>query len=220
LPAPQSTWRCRRSNAKILANVIDRSLCIRLSDRFHIVAYDQPADMNVHAAITYIGLTDATAAALSKAATIGASVAERVYLPTPLPPLPKPRIPVGMGGLAVEAEALAPSGHQLAAIVWARGADAFTSKPKVSVEGDAYDLAQTFATDFSRLLITGASPFKKLPQLPSASAINAMLGGAPKETACRAFGLGPGMAGLLGDVMGLPPEWVDKGAPAMPPSEQ
>jgi hypothetical protein len=205
---------------EILTNVVDRSLCIGLSDRFHIVAYDQPADMNVHAAITYVGLTDEEAAALSKAAFIGATVAEKVYLPAPLPPLPKLRIPIGMGGLAVEAEALDPSGRQLAAIIWARGADAFTSDPKVSVDGDAYDLGKAFAADFSRLLVTGRSPFNKPPSLPSVNRINAALGGAPKEAACRAFGRGPGMAGVLGDVIGLPPEWTDKGAPAMTPPEK
>jgi Protein of unknown function (DUF3313) len=117
-----------------------------------------------------------------------------------------------MGGLAVEAEALDQSGHQAAAMVWARGADAFTSKPKVSVEGDAYDMAKAFGADFSRLLVTGANPFKQLPRLPSANAIKAIFGAAPKEAVCDGFGRGPGVAGLVGDAIGLPPEWTDKGA--------
>jgi hypothetical protein len=195
----------------ILANVVDRSLCIGLSDRFHVVTFTEPADLSVHATITYIGLTDEKVAAASEVASLGATVAENVFLPTPIP-TPKPRIPVGMGGLAVEAEALDASGRQVAAMVWARGADAFTSKPKVSVEGDAYDLAKVFADDFSRLLVTGSTPFKKL-HLPSINTINASLGGKPKEAICDGFGRGPGVVGLIGDAVGLPPEWTDKGGP-------
>ena len=42
-------------------------------------------------------------------------------------------------------------------MVWARGADIITSKPKVSTAGDAYDLAKAFADDFSKLVVTAAS---------------------------------------------------------------
>jgi Protein of unknown function (DUF3313) len=201
----------------LLAAVVDRSVCVGLSDRFHVAAPGEAADLSVHAAITYIGLTDARVAAASRVMAIGASVAEGVYLPNNPIPIPSPRIPVGMGGLAVEAEALDHNGHQAAAMVWARGADAFTTKPKVSVEGDAYDMAKAFGDDFSRLLVTGASPFKHLPHLPSGNTIKAMFGGAPKEAACDAFGRGPGVVGLVGDAVGLPPEWTDKGAPAPAP---
>jgi hypothetical protein len=168
-------------------------------------------------------LTDAKVAAASLAVDVGASVAEHVYLSNNQIPIPgPPRIPIGMGGLAVEAEALDHNGHQMAAMVWARGADAFTIKPKVSEDGDAYTLAKAFGDDFSRLLVTGASPFKQLPHLPSANAIKATLGAAPKEAACDAFGRGPGVVGLVGDAVGLPPEWTDKGAApagASPPAQ-
>jgi Protein of unknown function (DUF3313) len=207
----------------ILTNVVDRSLCIGLSDRFHVTAPGEPAQLRVHAVITYIALTDETAAAASRVVSVGASVAQKFLLPVPVS-VPVPRLPVGMGGLATEAEALDPNGRQFAAIVWARGADAFTSKPKISVEGDAYDLGKSFGDDFSRLLVSGESPFKKLPRLPSVNTINAMLGGAPKETACDAFGRGPGVVGLVGDEIGLPPEWTDKpeasSAPPSPPPGQ
>jgi hypothetical protein len=33
--------------------------------------------------------------------------------------------------------------------------------------GDAYDLAASFGDDFSKLLVTGASPFKTMPSPPS-----------------------------------------------------
>jgi hypothetical protein len=167
----------------------------------------------VHAVVTYLGLTDEKAAAASKVAGIGVSIAESAFL-SPFIRAPAPRIPLGLGGLAMEAEATDQKGQQQAAMVWARGADAFTSKPKVSTVGDAYDLAKSFADDFSKLLVKGASPFEKIPSLPSLNAINSALGGPPKEAACESFGRGPGVIGLVGDSIGLPPEWTDKGPPA------
>jgi hypothetical protein len=202
---------------QMVANAIDRSVCIGLSDRFQIVGTGQPADLSVHAVVTHVGLTDETMAGVSKAVSVGATVVEKVFVPIPIP-TPSVRIPIGLGGLSVEAEAVDPQRRQQAAMVWARGADAFTSKPKVSAAGDAYDLAKAFADDFSKLLVTAASPFRKMPSLPSMHKVGSMLGGAPKEAACEAFGRGPGVTGLVADTIGLPPEWTDKGAAAAAPA--
>jgi Protein of unknown function (DUF3313) len=199
----------------MVANAIDRSMCIGLADRFHVVSSAESADLSVHAVVTYVGLTDEMVAGVSQAAAVGVSVAEKIFIPVPVP-IPTPRIPVGLGGLAVEAEALDQTARQQAAMVWARGADAFTSKPKVSTAADAYDVTSSFASDFSQLLVTGSSPFQRLPSLPSVHSISAMFGGPPKEVACEAFGRGPGVPGLLGSMVGLPPEWTDKGPPASP----
>lgn len=196
----------------MVANVVDRSMCIGLGDRFHIVGSGEPHDLTVHAVITYVHLTDANAAALSRAASIGASVAEAAFLTTPMP-IPMPRIPVGLGALSVEAEARDGAGDQRAAMIWARGADVFTTKPKVSTASDPYDLAKSFGADFSQFLVTGSSPFKSLPKPPSVSNLASTLGAPPKEAICDAFGRGPGVAGVIGDLVGLPPEWTDKGAP-------
>jgi Protein of unknown function (DUF3313) len=203
----------------MVANAIDRSICIGLADRFHIAAAGEPADLSVRAVITYVGLTDETVAGVSRAASVGVSIVEKVFVPVPVP-IPTPRIPIGLGGLAVEAEALDQTRRQQAAMVWARGADAFLSKPKVSTAGDAYDLASSFASDFSKLLVTGSSPFQTLPSLPSVHGISAMFGGPPKEPACEVFGRGPGVAGLFAGFVGLPPEWTDKGAPERPPASE
>ena len=102
-------------------------------------------------------------------------------------------------------------GSQKAAIIWARGANSF-SRPRASRAGDAYEFASAFGDDFSKLLVTGVSPFKTLPSLPTMDGINSALGGAPKESACEAFGRGPGVPGLMGSALGLPPELTDKGA--------
>src|SRR5262245_16782748 len=194
---------------RLIANAVDRALCTGLSDRFQIVSSAQAADLTVHAFITRIIPTDETAAAASKVAWVATSVATAVtVVPVPMPSL---RIPIGLGGLALEAEAVDRTGSQKAAMVWARGADSVTSRPRVSSDGDAYDLATSFGADFSKLLVTGASPFKTLPSLPSMRRVGSLLGGSPKESVCEAFGRGPGVAGLVGSMIGLPPEWTDTG---------
>jgi hypothetical protein len=102
-------------------------------------------------------------------------------------------------------EAVDPAGNQKAAMVWARGADSLTTKPRVSSAGDAYVLASSFGNDFSALLVTGSDPFKALPSMPSMQRVQSMLGGAPKQKACEAFGRGAGLTGLVGGAIGLPP---------------
>jgi hypothetical protein len=195
----------------MVSNAVDRLMCTGLSERFEIVAGS--ADLRIHAVITHVDLTDEKVAAASRVVSIGASVAAKLLLPVPVP-VPVPRIPIGMGGLSVEAEARDRGGQQNAAMIWARGADALTSRPKVSTASDAYDLAKSFASDFSQLLTTASSPFNRLPPFPSMQSIGAALGGAPKEAICERFGRGPGIVGLISERIGLPPEWTDKGAPA------
>jgi hypothetical protein len=103
---------------KLVANVVDRSLCIGLSDRYQIVLSAQPADLSVHAVITRIVGTDETAAGVSSAASIATRVATAVASVSV--PLPSLRIPIGLGGLALEgggARSLWPaeSGHGVGA---------------------------------------------------------------------------------------------------------
>jgi Protein of unknown function (DUF3313) len=210
LSAAVAEAKLSEAQLRLIANAVDRSLCTGLNDRFQIVPSAQAADLTVHAFITRIVPTDETAAAASKAISVGTSVATAVtVVPVPVPSL---RIPIGLGGLALEAEAVDRTGSQKAAMVWARGADSLTSRPRVSSAGDAYDLATSFGADFSKLLVTGASPFKTLPSLPSMRRVGSLLGVAPKESACEPFGRGPGVAGLVGGMIGLPPEWTDPGA--------
>lgn len=188
----------------LVANVIDRSLCMGLSERLEIVGPDRPADLTAHALVTQASPTDEVAAGASK--VVG-------FLPTALGagvPIPVPRLPVGLGSLTVEAEVRDPASRQQAAMVWARGANSFTNSPMVSSAGDAYDLASSFSDDFSKLVVTGATPFGKAPELPSFDKIGASLGGKPKYAACEAFGRNPGLIGMAAGKLGLPPEWSDK----------
>jgi hypothetical protein len=191
---------------KVIANAVDRSVCIGLSDRFTVAAPGQGADLTVHATITHVTVTDATIAGVSKAASIAPMFIQAGV------PIVVPRIPFGLGSLSVEAEARDVKGAQKAALVWARGADILTSKPRVSASGDAYDLASEFGNDFSKLLVTGESPFDKKLSLPSMQRLKSSFGGDPKNAACDAFGR-TGIQALIGSSMGTPPEWIDDATP-------
>lgn len=192
---------------KMVANAVDRSLCMGLSERFEVVGPDQPADLTAHVLVTQATPTDEVAAGVSKVAS---------FLPTALSvnvPVPVPRLPIGLGSLTLEAEARDHSGRQQAAMIWARGANSFTNSPMISSAADAYDLTGSFGDDFSKLLITGNTQSGKTPSLPSFDKIGATLGGKPKFAACEAFGRGPGVVGMVAGKFGLPPEWSDNGSP-------
>ncbi|WP_225702330.1 DUF3313 domain-containing protein [Bradyrhizobium cenepequi] len=189
---------------RLVANAIDRSLCAGLSERFTVVAASDDADLTVHSLIMVMTPTDEKAVAASK----GASIAKTVLLPGV--PVPIPRIPIGLGSLSVEAEARGRDGRQEAAMVWGRGANALSGSARVSPSGDAYELASAFGDDFSRMLVTGKTPFGTLAKPPSMDRIQSWAGGAPKYAACEAFGREPGIAGLVGGAIGVPPDWNDK----------
>lgn len=188
----------------LVTNAVDRALCTGLSDRLKVVAQDQPADLVVHATVTDIVPTNRATAATSTVASLGAAVAL----------VPVPRIPIGLGGLSVEAEAVGQDGSQKAAMVWARGANMLTTKARISTAGDAYSLSSAFGTDFSRMLVRGQDPFKEMTSMPSVQKIKASLGGSPKYEACKAFGSAAGIIGAVAGQLGLPPGWSDTGAAA------
>jgi hypothetical protein len=189
----------------LIKNAVSRSMCLALSERFRVVAPTETADLSVRAVIIHVAPTDAAAAGVSKVASVVPSIV------APGVPIPVPRLPIGLGSLAVEAEARDRSGGQKAAMIWARGANSFTSPPRVSSDGDAYDLASAFGDDFGKLLVTAESPFGKV-SAPSIDSLRASLGGAPKEVACEAFGRAPGLVGMVGERIGVPPDWTDRGA--------
>lgn len=208
---------------RVVANAVDRSLCAGLSERLKVVSATEPADLTVHAVVTNMALTDPNAVAATKAA----SIAKSFLLPGI--PVPTPRLPIGLGSLSIEAEARKADGAQEAAMVWGRGANALSGSARMSNVGDAYELASAFGDDFSKLVVTGESPFQRLPGLPSPERVQSWAGGAHKYAACEAFGREQGVTGLVSGAVGMPPEWTDKGsgagsatvsAAAPPPPEQ
>lgn len=189
------------SDRALVANVISRALCIGVSDRFEVVSTKEDADLVVHATITQIVPTNATMAGLSTATTLGASLFSSI---------PVPRLPVGLGGLSVEAEATMRDGKQAGAMVWAKGANFVTTNARISQIGDAYSLAASFGDDFSKMLVSGKTPFKGLPKIPSGQRIKSGLGGKPKYPACDTFGRSPGLKDFAASQVGMPPSWTDK----------
>ena len=190
----------------LVANAVNRALCVSLSDRYKVVPPDVPADLTVRAAVTRATETDEVAAGISAATSIGVSFVDTSV------PIPVPRIPVGLGELSIEAEAVDRAGKQQAAMVWGRGATAFFSTPRASKASDAYDLAGAFGDDFAKLVSKGESPFEGVGiDIPSWDTIGSKMGFAHKYAACENYGRAPGIAGLAGGKLGLPPEWTDDG---------
>lgn len=185
----------------LVTNALDRAVCVALSDKYQLVPAGQPADLTVRALVTDIVATNKTMAGFSTAVSLGSSLALPVGIP---------RLPAGLGGLAVEAEAIDNTGIQRAAVVWSKGANSITNKARVSEVGDAYSLASNFGKYFSRMLMTGKEPNGPDLSLPSAQRMNSALGGKPKYAACDAFGRSPGLAGFVADKVGAPPQWTDK----------
>ncbi|WP_371111622.1 DUF3313 domain-containing protein [Rhizobium sp. RCC_161_2] len=187
-------------NDRLVSNALDRALCIDLSDKYRVVNPGEPADITVQAVITDIVPTSKAAAGLSTVVTLGTSV---------VLPVGAPRLPIGLGGLAVEAEALDANGVQRAAIVWSRGANSITNGARVSEVGDAYGLASSFAAQFSEMLVKGRKPSGLDLSLPSGQKLKSQLGGKPKNAACEVFGRAPGLGGALAGIVGAPPSWTD-----------
>lgn len=186
-------------DARLVANAVDRAMCISLSDRFLVVRYGQPADLSVRATVTSLVPTDKVAAGVSKVATLGTSA---------ILPVGVPRLPWGLGGIAIEAEAIDARGTQRAAIAWSRGANSITNSARISEIGDAYGLASDFGRQFGRMLVKAkADPGVGLP---SAERIGTAVGAAPSQAVCEDFGRSPGVAGIAASVVGAPPSWTDK----------
>lgn len=194
------------ADRSLVSNVLDRALCVALSDKYRMVASDQPADLTIRSVITDIVPTNKAVAGAATIVSVGGGFA----LPDNIPLVGIPRIPFGLGGLAVEAEAIDSFNEQRAAMMWGRGANFIQDKPRYSEVGDAYGQATKFASDFSRMLITGREPKMLDISVPSRQRIKSWFGGKPKYAACEAFGRSPGVLGAVAGKYGLPPQWTDK----------
>ncbi|OBY04497.1 hypothetical protein BAE36_25140 [Rhizobium leguminosarum bv. trifolii] len=185
----------------MVANALDRALCISLSDKYQLVSAGQPADLTIRSVVTDIVPTNKAMAGVSTVVTVGTGF---------VLPVGVPRLPAGLGGLAVGAGAVDSGGVQRAAIVWSRGANSLQNNPRVSEVGDAYSLASKFSSEFSRMLIKGKEPKGLDISLPSGQRMKSWLGGKPKYAACDAFGRPPGLMGAVAAKYGAPPQWTEK----------
>lgn len=198
---------------RLIANAADRALCYELSLRYDVVS-TKSADLTVRAAVTRVDLTNVPAAGATIATSAGITIASQVGVgfATTVGRVPIPRIPIGLGSLTVEAEAVDRRNRQRAAMIWGGAANAFTNQARFSAASDAYDLAGEFGQDLGTFLVTGKDPFKLPLAIPNYDRIRVTtLGEAPLDPDCEAFGRAPGVDGIIGDYIGLPPDWTDKG---------
>ena len=186
---------------RLVATAIDRSLCEALSAQFDVVPISKPADMAVRSVISKVKSTNAVVAGVS---TVTSAVS----------PVPVPRIPIGLGSLAVEAEAFDATGKQIAGLTWARGANILTNGSRASTAADAFELAGDFSGDFSALLEKSGDPMKSDFELPSMKNVKNSVAyavtGKPSDPDCAVFGKGSGLGGIASGALGLPPEWSEK----------
>lgn len=197
----------KHEDRELVINALSRAICVALSDKYTIVAYGQTADLTVKTTVTKLVPTGKTAAGVSAALSLGANF---------VLPVGVPRLPVGLGAIAVEGEALDATGVQRAAIIWSRGANSITSSPRVSEIGDAYSLAASFGADFSTMIKKGKPPAMLDVEAPSGQRIKSYFGGKPKYAACDAFGRAPGVPGMVAGMVGAPPGWTDKSGAQKP----
>ncbi|MDV2986747.1 UNVERIFIED_CONTAM: DUF3313 domain-containing protein [Methylobacteriaceae bacterium AG10] len=198
---------------RVIANAADRALCYDLSLRYDIVSSGK-ADLTVRSVVSRVELTNVPASSATIAASAAITVAAQVGIgfADAVGKIPVPRVPIGLGSLTIEAEALDARKRQRAAMIWAGAANSFTNQARFSAAGDAYDLAGEFGQDFGSYLATGKDPFKGELQLPTYDRVRiTTLGEAPLDPDCEAFGRAPGVDGIIGDMIGLPPDWTDKG---------
>lgn len=198
---------------RLAANAADRAMCYELSLRYDVVTTPD-ADLTVRSHVTRVETTDLGGAGASIGLSLGTTAASLagVAATRTLGPVPTPRLPIGLGSLTVEAEALDRGARQVAALIWGGAANSFTSLPRYSRVSDAYDQAGEFGQDFGFLLATGEDPFKAPNYIPNWDRIRVTtLGDAPLDPDCEAFGRAPGVDGAIFDYIGLPPEYADKG---------
>ena len=189
------------AESALIANLVGRTLCVKLSNRYDIVAYPAPADLTIRAVITRMTPTNRTAAAASLPLRAAGMV---VGLPFP------GRFPVGLGSFAAEGEAVDARGAQRAAMVWARGADMFTNRARVSRIGDAYALSNAFAGDFAALIITAKNPLHDIPPMPFGTRPR------PVSLICDAYGKANAANGFVAGYVGAPPGWTEGKRPSTP----
>lgn len=127
----------------IIVREIDRRICFALSDRFAIADEATPDAGRLRTAASRLVPTNAVGSSASAVANF--------FIPGPL----GVRVPGSTGGLAAEAELIAPDGRQAAAVVWARDAQVVgTESPSLSRIGDAHQLTGAFANIVAEALET------------------------------------------------------------------
>jgi hypothetical protein len=131
---------------------VDRQVCYELSERFTVL---QAADRDVprvRVAVTRITPTEPVSS--------GAAAVANAFIPGPL----GVRVPGSTGALAAEAELVASTGVQAAAVAWARSATVVgTDTPSLSRVGDALQFAEVFGDQVGDSFAPGNRKVRPIP---------------------------------------------------------
>jgi hypothetical protein len=183
------------AQAALIARGVGRTLCLKLSQHFDMVAPEAPADLTVRVSVIHITPTDRAAAAVTVPMSAG-SMAMGIPM--------IPRLPVGLGAFSAEGEAVDASGARRAALVWSRGADILTSRPRMSRIGDAYSLSLAFAGDLAGLILTARNPLHDVPPLTPRARRR------PTPALCETlYGHGRPVESFIAGYVAAPPEWTE-----------
>ncbi len=192
------------STLPLVTGEIDRQLCFELSDRFEIAPAPGPGVAQVEVVVTRIQQTGAVSSVAS------AAISRAVPGPGSV------RLPVGQGGLSVEARAVAATGAELGGMSWSRGAGVAMDRGSLSPVGDAHRFASAFAGDFAELI----GQDRRVTRADGAPDPCARFG--PRlDLARRAAGIGlglhlPGEAVPASPIPADPPSTAPEAAPAPP----
>ncbi len=124
---------------------LDKQLCFHLSRRFEIVTPETPGAARVQAVVTRLQETNVAASVASSAVSF-------------LLPAGSVRLPVGRGGLSVEARLDSVDGARGASMAWSRGAGVLMDDGSLSQVGDAHRFTRDFANTFSTFLVADGTP--------------------------------------------------------------
>lgn len=160
----------------LVTGEIERQLCFALSRRFDIAPPGSTGAARIEAVVTRIQPTGAVSSVASAA------------LSRAIPGPGSVRLPIGQGGLGVEALARDGGGQELAAMSWSRGAGVAMDRGSLSEVGDAHRFAEAFAEDFAALLGDGLHPPRPVPEPDPCTSFGPRL-----DLARRAAGIGLGL---------------------------
>ena len=183
-PAAVSETSISEAQVRLIANAVDRSLCTGLSRRFQIALrpsrrIDRACVHHAHHA------TDEIAAAASSVTSIGMTVVKVTGVVTAA--IPSLRTPIGLGGLALEAKRRPhrqpEGGHHL-------GTRGQLLQSPAGIQGRRRLRVRVgLRRRFSKLLVTGASPFKTC--FVADHGRNNQVAGLPRNRPARPSAVGP-----------------------------
>lgn len=182
-------------SADLVANNAARSLCNELAPYVEWVDDGAEDALSPRLVVTAIVPTSLAAA--------GASAVADIFIPGPA------RLPAGLGSLAMDGDLLAADGRTVAAVRWARGANAVTDNAQVSAIGDAWQLADEFGEELAKALLVD----RRAANAPRPERLPTEVVKANRERCTAWFGyLNPAALGA-GRFVPLTPELIDPGPP-------